>query len=161
MLPVVAMSRAIATESGSFSCFANSSMMRMFAWWGMNAARSPGSRPAASSASRAFFAISHTAQRKTVGPSCRSVGHAWPSRIEPSVFVIRMVSQCEPSEPHTDGLMPGSSEGPPTTAPAPSPSRKLIERSVGSTISESFSTPTTSTCSAMPLRTSASACATP
>ena len=36
---------AITTDSGSFSCLANSSMMRMFAWWGMKAARSDASTP--------------------------------------------------------------------------------------------------------------------
>ena len=51
-------------------------MMRMFAWCGMNAARSSAVMPAASSACWATFAISQTAQRKTVGPSWRSVGQS-------------------------------------------------------------------------------------
>ena len=76
VLPVLAMSRAMRTCSGSFSCFASSSMIRMFAWCGTKAARSPAVTPAASSACWATFAISQTAQRKTVWPSCRSVGQA-------------------------------------------------------------------------------------
>ena len=56
-----------------------------------------------------------------------------------------MVSHLLPSEPHTEGLMPGSSEGPMITAPAPSPSRKEMVRSWLSMTSESFSTPITKT----------------
>ncbi len=48
-------------------------------------------------------------------------------------------SAFEPSEPHTVGPMPGVSLGPITTAPAPSPSRNEMLRSVGSTTSLSFS----------------------
>ena len=40
-----------------------------------------------------------------------------------------MASHLLPSEPHTDGPMPGVSDGPMTTAPAPSPSRKEMVRS--------------------------------
>ena len=40
-------------------------------------------------------------------------------------------SHLEPSEPQTVAEMPGSSAGPTTAAPAPSPSRNEIERSVG------------------------------
>jgi hypothetical protein len=50
----------------------------------------------------------------------------------------------EPSEPQTGAAMPGNSLGPMTTAPAPSPRRKEMERSVGSTTSDSFSAPMTS-----------------
>ena len=45
VLPVVSMSRPITTVSGSFSCLANSSMIRMLAWCGTNAARSDASMP--------------------------------------------------------------------------------------------------------------------
>ena len=41
-----------------------------------------------------------------------------------------MASHLLPSEPHTVGPMPGVSVGPMTTAPAPSPSRKEMVRSV-------------------------------
>lgn len=61
-----------------------------------------------------------------------------------------MASHFEPSEPQMVGAMPGKSLGPITAAPAPSPSRNEIERSVGSTTSLSFSAPTTSTWSASP-----------
>ena len=50
-------------------------------------------------------------------------------------------SAFEPSEPQTVRAMPGVSLGPITTAPAPSPSRNEMLRSVGSTTSESFSAP--------------------
>ncbi len=76
-------------------------------------------------------------------------------------WVMPIASHLLPSEPHTDGPMPGVSEGPITTAPAPSPSRKEMVRSVLSMTSESFSAPTTRTYSAVPERTSASAWAMP
>ncbi len=60
-------------------------------------------------------------------------------------------------EPHTVGPMAGSSDGPMTIAPAASPSRNEIDRSVGSTKSLIFSAPTTRTCPLCPERTSASA----
>ena len=50
-----------------------------------------------------------------------------------------------------------SSLGPTTAAPAPSPRRNEIERSVGSTTSESFSAPMTRAYVAAPERISASA----
>ena len=53
-------------------------------------------------------------------------------------------SALEPSEPHTVSEMPGKSLGPMRAAPAPSPSRNEMLRSVGSTMSESFSVPITS-----------------
>ncbi len=74
---------------------------------------------------------------------------------------MRMASHLEPSEPHTEGPMPGTSDGPITTAPAPSPSRKEMERSWLSMTSESFSTPITSTLVESPERTRESAWATP
>ena len=76
-------------------------------------------------------------------------------------WVMPMASHLLPSEPQTDGPMPGVSEGPMTTAPAPSPSRKEMVRSVLSMTSESFSAPTTRTYWAAPERTRASAWATP
>ena len=47
-------------------------------------------------------------------------------------------------EPQMVFEIPGNSLGPMTTAPAPSPSRNEMVRSVGSTTSESFSAPMTS-----------------
>ena len=44
--------------------------------------------------------------------------------------VCRMESNCSPSEPHTTGPMPGVSDGPTTTAPAPSAKMKAVPRSV-------------------------------
>ncbi len=64
------------------------------------------------------------------------------------VWVMRFARP--PSEPQIVGPMPGVSDGPTTTAPAPSPSRKLMERSVGSMKSLIFSAPMTSTCLASP-----------
>ena len=124
MLPVVSMSRAMATVSGSFSCLANSSMMRMLAWWGMKAARSSAVTPAASRACSATLAISQTAQRKTVWPSWRSVGQRLVGLRRSPVLGAKSrsrfmptASAFEPSEPQTVGPMPGSSLGPMTTAP--------------------------------------------
>lgn len=65
VLPVVSMSRATVTCSGSFSVFTIESMIRMFAWCGMKTSRSSAEIPAASRACWATFAISKTAQRKT------------------------------------------------------------------------------------------------
>jgi len=53
------------------------------------------------------------------------------------------------------------SEGPITTAPAPSPKMKAVPRSWMSVRSDSRSTPTTSTYSAEPAFTMSEACATP
>ena len=71
--------------------------------------------------------------------------------------VCRIAWAWLPSEPQMVGPMPGVSDGPMTTAPAPSPSRNEIDRSVGSTSSLIFSAPITSTLRAVPARTSASA----
>jgi len=79
-------------------------------------------------------------------PSWRSVGHgAVPSRNSTSVWFMPTASALDPSEPQTVGPMPGVSLGPMIAAPAPSPSRNEIVRSVGSTMSLSFSAPTTAT----------------
>src|SRR5690625_2070460 len=104
------------------------------------------------------WAVWHTAQRKTVRPSCSRVGHsAVPSRKSMREPVSRMVSQLCPSLPHTVGPTLGSWLAPTTAAPAPSPSRNEMERSVGETKSESFSAPITSTLRALPERIRASA----
>ena len=63
-----------------------------------------------------------------------------------------MAPHWAPSEPQTVGPMPGVSDGPITTAPAPSPKMKAEPRSVLSVKSDSFSTPTTRTNSALPPR---------
>lgn len=118
-----------------------------------------GADAAASNASFATFAISQTAQRKTVGPSWRRVGHSeTPSRNSVSVWFMPTASALEPSEPpQTAREMPGVSLGPMTAAPAPSPRRNEMLRSVGSTTSESFSAPITRAYRATPVRMSASA----
>ncbi len=72
-----------------------------------------------------------------------------------------MKSKRSPSDPHTTGPMPGSSAGPTTAAPAPSAKMNAVERSVGSVISDNFSTPMTSTCRAVPARTMSAAIAMP
>ncbi|CPU65105.1 Uncharacterised protein [Mycobacteroides abscessus] len=81
------------------------------------------------------------------------------SRRSDHACVWRIACALPPSEPHTVGPTPGVSDGPTIAAPAPSPRRNEIERSVGSMKSLIFSAPTTSTCVAMPARTRASACA--
>lgn len=103
-------------------------------------------------------AVCQTAQRNTVRPSWRMVGHgAVPSRNSSIELVIRMDSQFSPPSPQIVGPTSGVSEAVSTAAPAPSPSRNEIVRSVGSTKSESFSAPTTRTVRAVPERIRASA----
>ena len=151
-------SLATATDSGSFSCFTSSSMILIFAWWVTSAERSSALIPATSSACWATFTISQTAHLNTVRPSWRIVGQpASPSLKSRRDPVMLTEDQCEPSEPQTVGEIPASSEGPTMAAPAPSPRRNEIERSVGSMKSLSFSPPTTKTYLATPDRTSASA----
>ena len=157
VFPVSAMSRATTTCSGSLRTLTSWSMIRMFAWWGTKTSMSSGVRPAASIARRATGAICHTAHLKTLAPSWRSVGHSpvrWAS-CHDAVWPMRPA--WPPSEPQTVGPIPGTSEGPTTAAPAPSPSRNEMARSVGSMKSDIFSGPTTRTCRATPERTSASA----
>ena len=104
--------------------------MRMLAWCGMNASRSSGATPAASSACGATGAICHTAQRKTAWPCIVRCGKStsWSrTSIQDARWV--MASYCEPSEPQIVGPMPGSSDGPITTAPAPSPKMNAVDRS--------------------------------
>ncbi len=150
MLPVVSMSRATATCSGSLSALIIESMIRMLAWCGMKASSWSAVMPAASSACWATFAISNTAQRKTAWPSWVMAGKrtsvAAPcSRYTSHDRVWVMVSDLSPSEPHTIGPIAGSSDGPTTTAPAPSPNRKAVARSCLSVRSLSRSTPMTRT----------------
>src|SRR5690625_414504 len=116
VLPVSAMSRAMTTLSGSFSCLASWSMMRMFAWWGMNTSISSGEMPAASIARAATFAISKLAHLNTVGPFWRSVGHdmSEPSWKVSQLCVARMASAWEPSDPQIVGPIPGDDDGPTT-----------------------------------------------
>lgn len=153
VLPVSAMSRPMTTSSPRPSCLASSSTMRMFAWCGTNTSTSSTVSPESSSISRTFCAVCQTAQRNTVRPSCSRVGHsALPSRKSVSEPVIRMVFQLSPSLPQTVGPIIGTSLAPTTAAPAPSPSRKEMVRSVGETKSESFSAPITSTLRALPER---------
>ena len=61
VLPVSAMSRPTTTVSGSFRVLIIWSMIRMFAWWGMNASISSAVTPAASIAFCAIGAICQTA----------------------------------------------------------------------------------------------------
>ncbi len=91
--------------------------------------------PAASMAFWATGAICHTAQRNTVCPAMVSAGQS-PREVRPSSLRIEvhdavweMTSHCAPSLPHMVGPIPGVSDGPMTTAPAPSPNRKAVPRS--------------------------------
>jgi hypothetical protein len=105
------------------------SMIRMFAWWGTNASMSSAVTPAASRAFCATGAICQTAHLKTDWPSWRSVGQPAPSsRVASHECVCRMAWAWLPSEPQMVGPMPGVSDGPMTTAPAPSPSRNEMVR---------------------------------
>jgi hypothetical protein len=72
-----------------------------------------------------------------------------------------MAVDCEPSDPHTTGPMPGVSDGPSTAAPEPSPKMKAMLRSVGSMIEVNRSVPITSTYSALPPRIMSEPSATP
>src|SRR5699024_5591650 len=153
---VAALGGALLDEPVGGLC--SSGMVGMFAWWGAKTSVSSTVSPDWTSISRTFSAVCHTAQRKTVRPSCSRVGHsAVPSRKSMREPVIRMVSQLSPSLPHTVGPTLGSWLAPTTAAPAPSPSRNEMERSVGETKSESFSAPITSTLRALPERIRASA----
>ncbi|CAB4789586.1 unannotated protein [freshwater metagenome] len=64
-----------------------------------------------------------------------------------------MASRESASDPHTVGPIPGCSDGPTMTAPAPSAKINAVARSSGSVKSLNFSTPTTRTCFEVPLRT--------
>ena len=72
-----------------------------------------------------------------------------------------MASFCPPSAPQTVGPIAGTSDGPMTTAPAPSAKRNAVLRSWGSIQSVSFSTPITTTYVELPLRTMSLASETP
>lgn len=83
VLPVVRMSRATVTCSGSLRVFTIESMIRTLAWCGMKTSRSSALIPAASSACWATFAISNTAQRNT----------AWPSWVIAGSFSVPLLSR--------------------------------------------------------------------
>src|SRR3954454_12249269 len=68
VLPWSAMSRAMATRSGSFIARAIASMMRVLAWWGTKTSRSSGEMPALSRAWCATLAMVKDAHRKTGFP---------------------------------------------------------------------------------------------
>jgi hypothetical protein len=92
-------------------------------------------------------------------PSIRSVGISGRSICSTSLqlWICRMKSYFEPSEPQTMGPMPSLSDGPTTAAPAPSAKMNAVPRSVGSVMSDSRSTPITSTYFALPERTMSAA----
>src|SRR5215218_2376949 len=139
-------------------------MIRMLAWCGMKASRSSAATPAFSSACWATGAICQTAHRNTGWPFIVRAGHFVVSGSSRSLIQLsrdRIASHCSPSEPQTVGPMPGTSDGPITTAPAPSPKMNAVPRSSRSVKSDSFSTPTTSTYSALPPVTMSPASATP
>ncbi|CAM5357079.1 hypothetical protein SALBM135S_08357 [Streptomyces alboniger] len=91
-------------------------------------------------------------QRKTAWPSCVMAGNfsGEPARYSSQEMVCLIVSDLSPSEPQTVGPILGSLEGPTITAPAPSPKRKAVARSLRSVRSLSRSTPMTRTYSAEP-----------
>ena len=65
------------------------------------------------------------------------------------------MSVAVPSAPSVDPITPGSAEGRSTTAPAPSPKRMQVLRSVMSRTLDNTSAPSTSTVSADPDSTNA------
>src|SRR5699024_6131197 len=115
----------------------------------------PASIPAAVRASLATSAPSQTAQRKTLGPSCRRVGNGSSrlSRMSMSESGMRMVDQLSPFDPQTTFEMPGASQELTTTAPAASPRSKEVERASGASVSDSFSAPMPRTLSMAPAPT--------
>lgn len=160
VLPACTTSLATTTWGGSRRADAAPSTIRRFAWCGMKAASSAVVTPAASSAARAVLGTVETAQRNTAGPSMRRVGRTAASVSRPFQGAEwAMASWRSPSDPQTTGPMPGSAAGPTTTAPAPSPNRKAVPRSSGSTMSVIRSEPTTTTCRLFPDRISESAVA--
>ena len=139
------------------------SMIRMLAWWGTKTSSWSTVMPARSRAAWATLAISKAAQRKTALPCITRWGmtgsvEATTSRQSSR---CRIRSNCSPSEPQTTGAMPEDSDGPTTTAPAPSAKMNAVPRSFMSVMSESRSTPITMTCFALPARTMSEARATP
>ena len=68
---------------------------------------------------------------------------------QPSIRIALPISGLEP---HTTGPIPGSSAALTTAAPAPSPNRTQVERSVQSVTSDSFSAPMTIALRAAPAR---------
>src|SRR4051794_18753600 len=138
VLPDPTRSLATTTSGPRPSRFTMPSMMRVLAWCGMKAASSSGRTPAFSQVSSANGARAVVAQRKTIWPSC------WMYGCQPS---IRSTSPLSGAEPQSTGPTPGSSPSatPVTTAaPAPSPNRTAVLRSVQSVTSDSFSAPITS-----------------
>ncbi len=77
------------------------------------------------------------------------------------LMVCPMAEAFSPSLPHTVGEMPFSSAGPMTTAPAPSPNRKAVDREVTSRLNDIVSDPISSTLVALPALISALATDTP
>ncbi len=78
---------------------------------------------------------------------------AWPAMLMCfSSSGMAMASCRSPSLPQTVGPTRGSSEGPSTTAPAPSAKITAVDRSLRSVYWVSFSPPMTSACRAVPAR---------
>src|SRR5699024_7441123 len=158
VLPVCSMSLEMATVSGSPRCLAIAELMRPLAWWGMNAWIWSAETPDASRVRSDALEICTAAHRNTREPFIVTYGcsvapsAAW-SMSSRQFLVCVIASACSPSEPHTTG--PTSlplSDGPTTTAPAPSPKMKAVLRSVMSRPSLIRSTPTTTAYRAPPPR---------
>ncbi len=155
LLPLVTMSRATAVCAGRPSWSTTWSVMSMLAWCGMKASRSSTVTPARSSIFLAAGTSSLVAQRKTFQPDMVMAGRASGRRPVPSCqgAVMRRAALRVPSARQTTGPIPGSCEGPTTTAPAPSAKRKAVSPSSWSRMSVIRSAPMTSTWSARPIRT--------
>lgn len=144
------------TACGAPSRRTTASMIRRLAWCVTMPPRSPTATPARRQASSAIGARVVVAQRKTAWPSWAKRGCQAPAS--------RTASARVGSEPHTTGPMPGSVPGAAsaaltTAAPAPSPSRTQVLRSLQSVRSDIFSAPMTRACRAAPARTEWSAAA--
>ncbi len=141
---------------GTSAYFAVASMIRMFAWCGMNRSMSSPVSPARSSAWSAASAMDRTAALKTSRPAIftrwfrsSSTATSMGTRAPPagrqsssaSVPSERVKLEIRP-RPFSDRLT--------TAAPAPSPNRTAVDRSPQSTIELIFSVEITSAISARP-----------
>ena len=142
-------------------------MMRAFAWWGISTSTSAAVWPDFSRSSRQAAAISVTARLKTSRPFGIRIAWSRASTVScdagrrvPPAGICRM-SAAVPSAPRIVPSIPGRSEACTITAPAPSPNRIAVVRSVKSRIRLKISAPASRIVSAIPACTNAVALARP
>ena len=107
--------------------------MRIFAWCGISQSISASVFPALASVARAVSAKTPTASLNTACPSmCKN---AEPSTAPPPTLPgTHKIPTCLPSACKSVAKMPGVSDASRTTAPAPSPNRTQVVRSLKSKI---------------------------